>query len=1597
MAPLTAIHRTTLPPSGTQHALSCCLTPPTSYLAQRPTHRLTGHLVTANKSTLSVYQLVEQDNANEPPTAHLVHLLTRRLPGTIASLNRVRTLATKQDGCDRVLVSFLDAKMSLMEWSESEHDLVPVSLHTFEKLPQVAEDRPHLLAVDPSSRLAVMLLPTNTGGDGTLALLPFFSEELDFDSLGMDRAGWEGAGASSSSQNQRGGAGSIPYAPSHLVPLSSLIPSATGGAAGSAARSSTLSTSSHTGANAFLPGAPTPPLRNVISMAFLPGFTEPTLALLYAPDWTWSGRLEHLAHNYLVSLVTLSSTSASDPASSSSSSSSATRATLISTSPPLPYSCLALSPCPPSLGGVLLTTSNGLLHLDPQSGRVVAAPTNAWLARDYPPGRARPVGLDGEDGRRMAEEVGEGMEGSRVEFLTHAADDDLAAELDAALPSSASAEPTALVWTKRGTVLALSFIRTGRTLAGLKLEKVADGRGVTGGGSSVLARLGNARGGARRGREGYVWVGSEQGGQAVLRWSIGNGGGGAAPVRVEEVKVETAGMELDDDEEIYGSSSAPTPFSLPGLSSSSSSASKPTTAALAGATNGATDDGKLRLEVVDSVEGYGAVREMVMGLVDESGGPAELVAATGAGQSAGLTIFHRTLPFSPSSPSSRKPLYLPTSAAPAAEDQAAGLPGFVPTEGLWRVRMKPVAETGEVEEVWVAGGKEETMIYRPSPSSTSGSSPSLELFTSLPVPTLSCHALLSSRFLLLVSSTSLTLYALSPSPAGPFLEPLHELPFPHGAAHPSQHPPHVSSTDSTVVVHVAQGTGPRAKTRPVVFRAVEVDGGARLEELDGAVTGGEGARAAVYADQDGALPLVRPAPFGAAVSSSSSATGAAAQTLAAAAEAMDEDEDDLYGGAAGAAKEAVKGKGELVEEVKREEEVQTRVVKPEGEEWEWVAEVDAKGDLKIRLLPSLDEIFSAPAATLLPSVLEDEPSSSASSPFRIVPENLDLDDIKLDRVFLAPIGPRGRETLHLFVLLANGTLAVYEAFSSLSAVPPSAPLPTASTEPTSPRLAVRFVKTLVRHLPSIPLRRKGGASSTPEPPPPKRAFTPFSSAAHSGVFITGEEAVWVLKGPHGPACARECAERGVYAFADLGAGAEGRQKEERTMSGREGAEETAEFAVQTRESLTLTALSPALSLSAPLAYTHVPKDRVYAHLAFDLESGLYIAATMNETRFVAFDEEGVPMFRDEAPGLIEPNNFRSTLEVLVPGSWQAITGFEFRQNEFVTALRTVSLSSKASATGQREFVAVGTAVYRGEDLATRGGLYVFELVRINPDPSTPRCDHVLRQIFFEDTKAVVNNLCDLNGYLFLSMGQKLYARALEMDEFLFSVGFLDIGVHVTSLQAMKNFLLIGDERQSVALVAFQEDPYKLVLLGRDYRPSTINNANFLINDGKVAFISHDDSGVLRLFEYDPANIASHAGQRLLCRTEYYAGAEALATILFAKHLPGEDPKQNGILYGGLDGSLSTLVPVRDAVFKRLQALQTLMSRHVLHFGGLNPRGYRIVKNDTVSRALQKGILDGDVLAQFEYLSVDHQTQLAEVCGTDADTVRANLRSLRGWE
>ncbi|GAA5941609.1 cleavage/polyadenylation factor CFT1 [Sporobolomyces koalae] len=1530
MAPLTAYHRTPLPPTGVSHAVACRL--------ERCDRSTPSHLITARANTLSVYAIT--DNS-------LAHLRTHRLHGTVTSLSVVQTLQTKQDGRDRILVSFELAKMTLLEWQHdaSEFDLVPVSLHTFEKLPQVAEERSTLIAHDPASRMTVLHLPTNSGGDGTLAVLPWFTEELDLEGLGMDRQGWEQGGSQ------------IPYAPSHLIPLTSLQPSLAPSAS-VATRSSTLSSTSsaNSTANAFLPNAP-PPIRNIQALTFLPGFTEPTLALLYAPDLTWAGRLEHLAHNHLVSLVTLStrSTSAATDSNdtSNTSSSSPTMAILISTSPPLPYSLLPqIQSIPPHLGigSVLLMSANGLLLLDIQGGKLVGTDTNDWFRRDFPPGRTLPSGIGGTADTAIDAET---LEGSVVHFLADPNDE---TSNSITTTSSSSSDNKALVFCKSGKLWQLVIERIGRSISGIKLElldrDVHDPERVAlRGGVSCTVRIGND----------MLFVGSETShSRLVAIENAGRFGSQAlaaikakAP-QVDKVELEPEDEEMDfDDEDIYGDSTKSVVEKKPIKKQESVLNLSRSQGILDNTGNASGKESNLKLRILDELEGYGSIRSLVMGLVDEEGSSAELVGATGAGENAGLTIFHRTVPTK-----NRRTQPLPTSTN-AGYDSNEGLAGIFAQDGIWSVRLGPRVDqpVNTSDRLTIASNEEGTFLYQ----TVTGGQFELVKFEQ-DFRTLHATSLGSGdeTVVVLVGSAEIRVFD-------------RELNSVQSIQNTPVIPNEVSARVTATRSHIALHVGSRSSVESRLYR---FDSSTRtLNEVE--EVRGKG-RIAVWTDTERRGHLIRPDQVEPRVAKYGSNGRPVINMSQDDQEKVDDDDDDdLYGTSEKNVPQAVameienehRGIEKELEQV-RQEEKQVRNEDVENPERDWLVRLDEEGTLTIHLLPTLVEVFRSQAVSILPSVVSDSPDSTPAP----IPESIDVDDLAIDRIQLVTIGesdPVADEKLHLLVWTANGTMVLYEAFAA--EVPPVSRSTSNDSPLPLPRLALRFVKTLVHHVPVSTPRRKGSNL----PVPARKEIVPFSAVSgYAGAFVTGEEPVWIVKGKHGPARLFEAGEKGVYGFS-------------LSVDG--------DFAIMTREGLQLATLPATVSFNHDLPLSFVPKDRTYAYLTFDLDSGMYVAATLNETRFVAFDDEGVPVFKETAPRLLEPTNYQSTLELLVPGSWNAIDGYEFRQNEFVCTVKNVSLHSKSHASGQRDFIAVGTTVYRGEDLAAKGGVYIFEVVKIVADPSAPGQDHILKLRFFEDTKSIVGNICDLNGYLFLSMGQKLYARAFEQDEVLIAVGFLDLGVHVTSLTAMKNFLLIGDAMQSVALVAFQEDPYKLVFLGRDYRPSRISSANFLVNEGRVSFVTGDDRGVIRLFEYDPSNIASHAGQRLLCRTEYHAGSESIATMLFAKHAPNEDPKQNGILFGGIDGSLFTLVPVRDAVFRRLQSLQATMSRHVLSFGGLNPRGYRIVKNDTVSRAISKGILDGDLLARFEYLPVDLQTDLAANCGTDVDTVLANMRTLRVYE
>ncbi len=55
-------------------------------------------------------------------------------------------------------------------------------------------------------------------------------------------------------------------------------------------------------------------------------------------------------------------------------------------------------------------------------------------------------------------------------------------------------------------------------------------------------------------------------------------------------------------------------------------------------------------------------------------------------------------------------------------------------------------------------------------------------------------------------------------------------------------------------------------------------------------------------------------------------------------------------------------------------------------------------------------------------------------------------------------------------------------------------------------------------------------------------------------------------------------------------------------------------------------------------------------------------------------------------------------------TYESTSRYEFASNEFVNSLACVSLETLSTESGHKDFIAVGTTINRGEDLAVKGAV-----------------------------------------------------------------------------------------------------------------------------------------------------------------------------------------------------------------------------------------------------------------------------------------------------
>ncbi|KAL2918252.1 mRNA cleavage and polyadenylation factor subunit [Polyrhizophydium stewartii] len=732
----------------------------------------------------------------------------------------------------------------------------------------------------------------------------------------------------------------------------------------------------------------------------------------------------------------------------------------------------------------------------------------------------------------------------------------------------------------------------------------------------------------------------------------------------------------------------------------------------------------------------------------------------------------------------------------------------------------------------------------------------------------------------------------------------------------------------------------------------------------------------------------------------------------------------------------------------------------------WCFVTTDKGHLLVYSLPDFRECCAFPLFDALPNLAADMPNWRG---IELKPTYQELKSDVLDEILVVNLGTcPDRQAPYLIARTVGGDLVVYRIFvcpasagvddmTMTTSATPRAPKTQAeapiAADFTDERLAIRlqrvphdqitrdlrfYVDTEGDKLTEAPEQRRENTFLK------KQHLKPFSGIGnasvgnmYSGVFVTGSRPCWIMvatstrrqdlevTSPQGEQTRLEsCHALGTGVVRVHPMSVDGPV---RCFAPLHNVNVPNGFMfINWRGALRLCQLPPHFNYDFPWPVCKVPLGRTVHRVAFHHSSSSLVMATSVPERFdvvhaqhasavaaavidakdpLPESERRVTGMRELAelkPGMYEAMVARYRVEIVSPVTWETIDSIEFSEAEAVFSLQPVYLSSKETTSGKKLFIAVGTGYTRSEDLASRGKLHVYDIIDVVPDPNNPHSNRKFKHIHSEEERSPFTAICNVNDYLLAAVGPKVIMYQLEDGE-LGGVAFMDVNIFVVSLSSVKNLIQICDIRKSVWFVAFQEEPAKLALLGKDVHTLQGSSANILVDNSQLGLLVADGERNLHIMTYSPYNVQSLGGDRLIRRGEFHLGQQVSKLVrMRRKNIVRGDtplvPKQYLNIGVTTDGALIVVSPVSEKIYKRLYALYSRMVTNLEHAAGLNPRGFRQLQQRVRSIALSgfmgppgpRGILDGDLLFDYAQLSRAQQRGLANAIGSNDDRLLDDL-------
>lgn len=140
--------------------------------------------------------------------------------------------------------------------------------------------------------------------------------------------------------------------------------------------------------------------------------------------------------------------------------------------------------------------------------------------------------------------------------------------------------------------------------------------------------------------------------------------------------------------------------------------------------------------------------------------------------------------------------------------------------------------------------------------------------------------------------------------------------------------------------------------------------------------------------------------------------------------------------------------------------------------------------------------------------------------------------------------------------------------------------------------------------------------------------------------------------------------------------------------------------------------------------------------------------------------------------------------------------YPLEPGEHITAVKNVNLEISENTHERKDLIVVGTSVAKGEDIPARGGIYVFEVIEVVPEPERPETGRKLKMIGKETVKGAVTALSGIGGqgFVIVAQGQKCMVRGLKEDGSLLPVAFMDMQCYVSVAKELKGtgMCILGD-------------------------------------------------------------------------------------------------------------------------------------------------------------------------------------------------------------